>query len=255
MYNTLLEEIGLSPNEAKIYETLLSEKEASVSKISAQAKINRRNVYDSINRLIEKGLVFKIFQSGEHKFQAVNPEKLIELVKEKENKINSILPNLKQLFKSETPMDTAYIYKGVEGYKNYMSDLLRIAKPTYFLGAKGLWFSPNVDRGFLERYTKEFEKKKIPYYTLYDPRVRAKLPQALEDVGGHFKVLPEGFATPGVLDVFGDHVVTFSSIDVGKFDDDVSIYVIINPELAESLRVWFKFMWNMCDPKDLKMDK
>ena len=245
-YSDLFQEIGFSPNEAKIYETLLSLKDASISDISKKSKINRRNVYDAINRLVEKGLVYKIFQDSENRYQAVNPEKLVEIIKEKERKLSSVMPNLKEMFSSETNMEAAYIYKGVEGYKNYMHDLLRIGKPTYFLGAKGLWFSPQIDKGFLERYVKEFNKKKIPYFTLYDPRVKKQLPQALKEVGGDFKVLPDGYQTPAVMDIFGDHIVTFSSIDVGKFGDDVTIYVMVNPELAESFRTWFQFMWDMC---------
>lgn len=246
MYSDLFEEIGLSPNEAKIYETLLGSQDVSVSQISTRAKINRRNVYDAMNRLIEKGLVYKIFQDGENRFQAVNPEKLLDIVREKELKLSKILPDLKDMYDSDVPMEAAYIYKGVEGYKNYMNDLLRIGEETFFLGAKGLWFSPQVERHFLERYIKEFEKKGIKYFTLYDPRVKEKLPDALKEVGGNFKVLPDGFETPGVLDVFGDHIVTFTSVDVGKFGDDVTIFVMINPELAESFRTWFKFMWEMC---------
>ena len=246
MYSELFEEIGLSPNEAKIYETLLTLREASVSDISTRSKINRRNVYDAISRLVDKGLVYKIFQNNENKFQAVNPDKLLEIVKEKEHRLNKILPSLRDMYDSDAPQEAAYIYKGIEGYKNYMSDLLRIAEPTYFLGAKGLWYSPQVDRNFLDNYTREFERKEIDYYTLYDPRVKTELPEALTGVGGHFKVLPDEYPTPGVMDIFGDYIVTFTSIDVGKFGDDVTIFVMVNPELAESFRTWFKFMWDMC---------
>ena len=48
------------------------------------------------------------------------------------------------------------------------------------------------------------------------------------------------------MDIFGDHIVTFSSVDVGKFGNDVTIYVMVNPELAESFITWFQFMWDMC---------
>lgn len=97
-------------------------------------------------------------------------------------------------------------------------------------------------------------RKKIEYYTLYDPRVKIKLPLALKEVGGKYKVLPTDYETPGVLDIFGDHIVIFNSIDIGRFGDDVTIYVMINHELAESFRIWFKFMWNMCEPRNSKMN-
>ncbi len=64
MYSEILETIGLSPNEAKIYETLLSTGETSVSEIATKAGVHRRNVYDALNRLVDKALVFTIFQSS-----------------------------------------------------------------------------------------------------------------------------------------------------------------------------------------------
>ena len=127
-----------------------------------------------------------------------------------------------------------------------MRDMARIGEDTYFLSAKALWYSPNVDRSFLDSFIKEMRRKKVAYKTLYDPRVPQKFPQALTEVGGEYKVLPSGFETPGVMDVFGDHLVTFSSVDVANFGEDGTIFVIINQELADSFRTWFNFMWEMC---------
>lgn len=244
MYNELFEEIGLSPNEAKIYETLLSTGETSVSDISLRGKIHRRNVYDALNRLVQKGLVFPIFQKGENRYQAVTPDKLMELLKEKEHRLTVVLPTLRTMYEAEPATEAAFIYKGVEGYKNYMRDLVRVAQDTYFLGAKALWYSPQVDKTFLKAFVREAQKKKLKYYTLYDPRVPELMPQALAEVGGEYKILPAKYATPGVMDVFGDYVVTFNSVDVGNFGEDGTIFVMVNKELAESYKTWFRFMWD-----------
>ena len=58
-HQELLQSLGLSKNEAKIYETLLRQGEVGVGVIS-ENPAHRRNVYDSLNRLMEKGLVFEI---------------------------------------------------------------------------------------------------------------------------------------------------------------------------------------------------
>ena len=246
MYNQLFEEIGLSPNEAKIYETLLSTGETSVSEISLKANIHRRNIYDALNRLITKGLVFRVIQKGENIFQAVTPNKLLEILKEKEVKLTKELPDLRKLYENEPPIEAAYIYKGMEGFKNYMRDLVRVGQDTYFLGAKALWFTPGIDQNFLTDFSKMAQDKKIKYYTLYDPRVKEKVPQAIEEIKGEYKFLPEKYTTPGVVDIFGDYVVTFTSVDVGNFGEDGMIFVMINQELADSYKTWFKFMWDLC---------
>ena len=60
------ESLGLSPNEARIYEALVEHGESGVSEIALFGNIHRRNAYDAIHRLVEKGLCFPILSAGEN---------------------------------------------------------------------------------------------------------------------------------------------------------------------------------------------
>ena len=244
MYSEVFNNLGLSPNEAKIYEALLSSNEIGVAEISLKADVNRRNVYDTLNRLIEKGLVFRIFKKEENKFRAVSPDKLQEMLQKQSDQLTRILPELKKMYDAEPQKEAAFIYKGKEGYKNYLRDMTNVAEDTYFLGAKGLWFTPWVEKQYLDDYKNAMARKSKKYFTLYDPRVKKELPEALKNVGGEYKILPKGYEAPGVTDVFGDYVVTFTSVGIGNFGEDGTIFVMINPELAETYRTWFKLIWD-----------
>jgi len=246
MHSPLFEQIGLSPNEAKIYECLLENRKATVSTISLKANVHRRNVYDALNRLIEKGLVFRIIGEGENRFEAVNPQKLMEVLKEKEHALEKSLPDLHKLFTREPAGEAVFIYKGLEGYKNYRRDLLRVGKEVCFLGAKALWRTPSISPSLHQEFKREFAKKKIQYKTLFDPRVPEELPEALKDVGGEIKVLPKGYETVGVVDIFGDRIATFTSEGVGNFGENGSIIIMINKQLADSYRTWFNLIWDLC---------
>ena len=48
---SVLQSIGLSPNEAKIYDALVTYGVSGVSTISLRAKVHRRNCYDALQRL------------------------------------------------------------------------------------------------------------------------------------------------------------------------------------------------------------
>jgi len=246
LHNSAFERLGLSPNEVRIYFALLDGKEMGASDISVEAKVHRRNVYDTLNRLLDKGLVFQIIQKGENLYRPVHPHKLLELVRDQEEQVNAILPDLSATFEAVPTQDAAFIYKGIEGFKNYMRDMVRVGEDTYFLGAKGLWYSPGISPSFLQDFKRTMDDKHLSYKTLYDPRVPAALPHALDDVGGEYRVLPKGFDTVGVMDVFGDHIVMFTSVDVGNFGEDGTIFVVINHDLAESYRQWFRFIWEHC---------
>src|SRR3989338_7856759 len=135
MYSEIFESLGLSPNEAKLYETLLSTGDISVSRLSTKANIHRRNIYDALQRLVQKGLVSAIFQKGENQYQAVHPDKLLEMVREKEQKLVQIMPGLRKQYAAGVIEEAAYIYKGHEGFKNYVRELMKIREDAYFLGA------------------------------------------------------------------------------------------------------------------------
>lgn len=244
MYEKALELIGLSPNEAKIYEALLNLGEASVSDIAKNSGVHRRNIYDTLQRLIDKGLVFIIFQKKENTYSAAAPRKCLEISQQREQAFRKILPDLETLQKAHPQEEAAFIYRGLEGYKNYLQDLIRIGEDTYFLGAKAMWFTPGISPTFLTMYQREMKKKGKTYYTLFDPEVKRILPKAIKTVSGHAKVLPEGYATPGVLDIAGDYIFTFNSVKVGAFDEKGSIFVLKNALLAESYRTWFRLIWD-----------
>jgi len=248
MYREILEDIGLSPNEAKIYEALLGLGLASVPEIAAQTGIHKRNVYDTIPRLLKKGLIYNIAETAENKYSPVEPDKLNDFIWEKDDKLKSILPSMNKQFKKTSEDEEVYIYKGVEGFKNYLRDILKIGEDVYFIGAKGGWFDENLQT-YIKKFLKEAKKKEIKYHHIFDWEVKKLAPEILRAVGKPYKFLPPKYSTIGAIDIFGDHVVTFSGLTLKSINEDVILVVIKNKELANCYRTWFKFIWDHC-PKN-----
>ena len=240
-----LQQLGLSLNEAKIYEALLDLKEAGVGEISSQAQIHRRNVYDAINRLIDKGLIFPILTKGENRYSPVDPDKLMELVKEQELKLNKILPDLQNRYKKRFPAQEAYIYRGVEGFKNYMRDILRVGKDGYFIGAKLGWFDPKL-KIFTEQFLKEAKRKKIEFHHIFDWEVKEKAQDLLKKMGQPYKFLPAQYSSNSAIDIFGDYVVTFTGLRIKRIDEQATLFVLRDQSLADSYKMWFRFMFDSC---------
>lgn len=240
-----LQQLGLSPNEAKIYETLLDLNEAGVGEISSQSKVHRRNVYDALRRLIDKGLVFPILSKGENVYSPVDPDKLLELVREKEAELNKILPELRQKYQQRHNNQEAYIYRGIEGLKNYMRDVLRVGGDNYFIGGKLAWFDPRI-KGFTEQFLKEVKRKKIKFYGLFDAEVKERGQDSLKYFAPNYKFLPPKYSTNSTLDIFGDYIVTYTDVSFQKVHDAAAIFVLRDKRLAESYRVWCKLIFDLC---------
>ncbi len=246
MYTDTLRDIGLSKNESRIYESLLKQGESSVGDISSDSGVHRRNVYDSLKRLVEKGLVFEVVERNERHYKAVRPEKLSELIEEKREALDSIMPELEDLYQTTPRTNEVYVYKGVEGVKNYMRDILRIGEDVFVIGGKAGWLEDRI-ASFSKQVLKESKKKGIKYHALFDQEVKETNPEVIEMADEH-RFLPKEYSTPGVIDIFGDRVVVSSNAG-GKFEEDISLTVIVNQQIADSFRVWFKFLWEMSEGK------
>ena len=249
MYADVFQQVGLSKNEARIYEALLRAGELSIGEIAVKSQVNRRNVYDSMHRLLEKGLVFEILESRESRYQAVDPEKLRELIQEKEQMLLDVLPELNRLHGSNPQKEAVYVYRGVEGWRNYMRDIIRLGEDFYCIGAKGAWWEPRLQH-FMPQFQREAKRKGIGYYHLFDHEVKEAGHEVLQNVGGNYKFLPKGYSTPAAIDFFGDRVNICSTLHVGGVAEDVTIAVIVNPVVAEAFRTWFRFMWDFCPEVD-----
>lgn len=245
MYEEILRDIGLSPNEAKVYEALLHTGEASVQTISLKSKVHRRNVYDSLSKLVEKGLASEVFVKGEKNFKAINPRRLLELIKEKEDKVNKHLPEMLAKYEAVEEKEEAYLYKGIEGFKNYLQDILKTRETVYFIGAKAFWLDPRL-KHFLPRFQRERKKLGIKFMHLFDYEVKEQKPEILKLVGKPYKFLPKKYSSPTAVDIFGDYVVTFVGVKPGFLYEEPIQFVLKSRKLADGYRKFFQFMWDYC---------
>src|SRR3989338_4257999 len=88
MNTSVLKKIGLTDTEIKIYVELLSIGATSAGKIVEETGIYRKNLYDALNKLIEKGLVTYVIENKIKFFQPKNPESLINYLEEKKAQID-----------------------------------------------------------------------------------------------------------------------------------------------------------------------
>lgn len=249
MYEHVLQQIGVNRNEALIYETLLREGDSGVGRIAAKSNVHRRNVYDSIKKLVELGLAFEILTRRERMYRAAEPERLYEMLDEQQERLSSVMPALEALYFRQSAEHRVAMYRGAEGWKNYMRDMLRESNEAHFIGAKGAWLDERVQH-FFPFFDEQARGKGMRFYHLFDYEVQLEVPQILPHVGVDYKFLPRGYSTPSAVDVFGDHVNMIPEVGFGRLGSDIRVIVIVNRQVAEAFRTWFNFMWNICPDPD-----
>ena len=81
----LFKEIGFSINEAKVYTALIAKSPINGYEVAKRANVTRTMVYDILNRMVAKGVVEVIMQSGATLYEPVPYKELFKRLKQEYN--------------------------------------------------------------------------------------------------------------------------------------------------------------------------
>jgi len=125
MNKEILREVGLTNNEIEVYLTLLQKGSISVNEIAERSGLHRQAVYDALDRLLEKGFVSYVTKNNKKYFQGINPERILEYITEKGEKIKSILPDLINLTKLPREDTFVEMFKGKSIVRTVYRDIIK----------------------------------------------------------------------------------------------------------------------------------
>jgi sugar-specific transcriptional regulator TrmB len=241
MVKETLLKIGLSDKEADLYLLIIKHNEITAGEISKITEESRTHTYDTLNKLLKKSLVTQVIKNNVRYFKAINPEKILDYLKEKETKLSEekesvqkIIPELKKLqdqfSKDEVVIE---VYEGKEGLKTVMNDIIKEGKDFVTWGAttKVRDYLPNF---FIEKYLNERKKRNIKARQLF-----TDFYGVLETPLSENKKLPKEFASPATTLVYGDKVSIWMWLEIPR------VVLIKNKELAKSYRQHFELMWKL----------
>jgi len=232
----LLKELGLSEGEIKVYSAILEIGITTINKIHEKTGIERRNIYDIINKLIEKGFISYTVERGKRTYQSAHPSRLSEKVENRKRALNKVAKQIPQLIKAYSaskPEINAEIYRGIEGTKTVWGDTLNY-KSVYWVGAGR--YIPKRFPLFFANFNKRRIKSKTRWINLLRAELKkeVKKPMPYE----HIKFLPKEFSgNPTVICIYGNKVVNF------LLGETLFAFVIESKELAENYKRYHKYLW------------
>jgi len=228
----ILQEMGLTESEANVYLALLELGPSLAGRITRKTGIHRRNVYDITERLIKKGLVGYIVKNNRRFFEAVNPEKFKDILKQKESELDDVLPGLKELYESAKEKQETIFYKGREGLKAVFQEQISEVskeKEVLILGASKSAFE--ILPFYFKWYDIERVKKKIKARIIASEDLGKKIP--LSEV----RYIPQKYANPLAINIYGDKVA------IVLWKKEPIAIVIKEKEVADAYRKYFELMW------------
>ena len=241
MVENVLKELGLSEAEAKIYLALLDTGSTLVGPIIKKTGLHRGTTYQILQRLKEKGLVSSIIKGKKQYFEPVDPERLMDVLKEKEENLKKILPDLKTRLNANKEKQEVMVYQGVKGIRSVMDKILEELNPKgeyYDFGVSGLF--REVMKEYWDVWQIKKKKYKIESKVIFNQELKKKKPNLLKEYYGELRFHPKEYSSITDTLIYRDTVVLF----IWTAKPPIAA-VIKNKDNAESYKNQFKLMWKM----------
>jgi predicted transcriptional regulator len=268
MLNEDLNKLGLTNGEARVYLSLLKLGSAKVGAIVRDSTISYSKVYDVLQRLSIKGLVSQIIVENIKHFNAVEPYRLHEYIKRKEEEldtqkgiIDKIIPQLTEyasdnrykkkssaeIFIGDNGLRTAYeiLFNNISRRKKKKDkdkdkgndndddndDVLR-----YFYPHAGYHevATPFYSRLYQFPKSKKIKQKGIATFTFKSSKHFREIPK---DVNMKFV----NFPLPGTMDILRDKLLIIS------WNNTATGILIISEEIAEHFKSYFDKIWDIAE--------
>jgi sugar-specific transcriptional regulator TrmB len=234
----LLEDLNLTTLETKIYELLVVRGPTPAGEIARRIGSHRRNVYDAIDRMVNKGFLAYIKQNNLKYFQIQNPTKILDGLKQKQSDWEKIIPEIQENMKQWEDKKETLFFRGEAGIKQLF---LEMAESKDEILIESTSKDPEtIIKYFFSKYEKLKQENKIKSKMIFDKTTSKSVKDKIKELKNTKIKFVENFNNSVVSQyIFANNVAT-----VLWLDEEPSVIVVRGSENADFHRTKFNLIWN-----------
>ncbi len=243
----VLQEIGLTSSEIRVYLSLLDLGDSTRSAIVKKSGISGSKVYDILDKLRQKGLISIYDQNRVRHFKPITPQQILNYIGRKREEIDkieqdakSILPSLLLKFNTSAKPGGVELLSGLKGMEIIFTeqvDMLQKGETCYVIGGtKGTGEAAVM--AFFQKIHLLRENKRIKTKMLYN-LPQKKIIEELFSPGRfpHTEIRYIKHTSPVAINVYKDRTVIII------FSDPITAIHIQSDDVAASFKEYFDLLW------------
>jgi len=235
----VLQNLGYSPHEIKIYVALLKMGETNIADLSHQTQIPRSSVKELLEGMHARGLTNYYIKQGRHYWTAEYPERVAATLEERLAAFRAILPSLKEMQSDIKDKPHVRVYSGAPEMQLIMDDIIETKHHILALVSWDDWLESLGQEyldSFIERRHSHFLK--IRFITpRTDSAVRLK--QKDEEELRRTRFLPSDIELRRTSNfIYGSKVAIIS---MNK--KEPTGIVIEDPDVVHAMTIYFESLW------------
>jgi len=252
----VLKQIGLTPEEAEIYLTLLEKGSLSAQQIAASTSVKRTYVYRICESLIAKGLVKQEKHGRAIHFTPLSPDHLLTIAEEKkqqaqatQKQLENILEILKTKYFTVEERPIIQVYEGIEGLKKAYKDIINEGKDIM------LFRSVHDDK---RKDTNEIVMNQIKEQIKANIHVRTITPleEATEETflnKDAQRLVDRHIINSYKLDLSAQILIYGNKVAIISLKKEIVATILENKDIADSFKRIFDALWNYSESEHNKI--
>lgn len=240
--------LGLTKNEAKVYLALSELGLTTTTSLIKKTALNTSKVYESLERLLKKGLVsYSIISNKRHWQAETSKEQLLAFLEEekkslyrKEEIINEIAPKISELKKINYFPAQNKIYEGIKGIKQARENALEmLSKGDTFYLILSSYPDDNKLNAFWEDSQKRRAANGIKYRAIFNKSLQQAADQRKKLPYSEVKFVSPNFLSPTWMEIYKD------CVGIGVMGQTPSMFVIMNNDVTKGFIAYFEQLWSI----------
>lgn len=236
MDTTILEDLGLTTAEIKIYLALLELGSSTAGPILKKTGLQNSVVHMTLSKLVEKGFAHYTKRGKIKHYQAADPNTILDFIEEKKKRFKEILPQL-LVKQQKVEKQESEVYEGFKGFKAMFYEMIKDAKP----GDEFLFFAFHTEDldafdqifNFYRDFEKERKKRGIKIKGIVPRKMKEKMKGRDPEL-----FIYVDFPIPANVSIFQN------KISLTPWEAQPICFLITSRQLADSFRAYFYSIWN-----------
>lgn len=240
MDTSILEDIGLTNAEIKVYLALLELGSSNAGRLLEKTNLQNSVVHRALNSLIEKGLVSFILEAKGRAYRASKPDNFLTYLEDKKLRFEKILPELKKKMNISKEKKEATIFKGKKGLNQMYIHLLNSGGKEYntYGGGQRVTHEIMGEKWWKLLHDKRIARK-IKSRQIFDITIKKFGEELKKKPHTQIKFLPQEFEQLTETIIIGDYV------GIAIFTEEPYGVLIHDKTAALGYKKHFELMWKI----------
>ena len=237
---TILEDLGLTQAEIKVYLTLLELGTSTAGKILEKSKLQNSVMHRALNSLIEKSVINYVLEGRRKIYQATDPESFHHFIDEKRRKFDQILPELKQKQTFAKEKEKATVFRGKRGINEIYNLMINTKGKEYntFGGGSEVTFDVMGEHWWKNFHLKRIVNK-LKSRQVFDETIKKFGNEISKKRSTQIRFLPHEFAQ------LTETVIVGNKVAIAVFTENPYAFLIEDKAVADGYRKHFEVLWKL----------